>query len=203
VRLSEPERFWSKVEKSDEIDACWNWTASTFDGGYGQFRVGGRAGKNLIATRWLWVSMFGPIPNGLWVLHKCDNPRCCNPKHLFLGTHLDNIRDRDAKGRQVQGDAHWARRTPSKLARGDRHYSRTRPHLVASGDRHGTHRHPESVAYQQGEAHGSSTLTAHDIVTIRQLRADGKLLRDLAQQFGVSEGHISGITHRKYWAHIQ
>jgi hypothetical protein len=63
----------------------------------------------------------GCIPDGMLVLHKCDNPRCCNPEHLFLGTSQDNQDDKVSKGRQARGDGHYSRTTPEKLCRGVRH----------------------------------------------------------------------------------
>jgi hypothetical protein len=91
------QRFWPKVDKSGD---CWVWTASKNDRGYGHF---GRGGRTVSAHRVAWELARGPIPEGLWVLHKCDNPPCVNPAHLFLGTPGDNARDREAKGRGNQG----------------------------------------------------------------------------------------------------
>lgn len=104
------ERFWSKVRKSD---GCWEWTAGTFRQtiGYGAFKVreGGRWVRRG-AHRVAWALTFGPVPVGMFVLHKCDNPRCVRPEHLFLGTHAENMADRTRKGRQVGGEDHWAAR---------------------------------------------------------------------------------------------
>jgi hypothetical protein len=86
-------RFLGNVDKTD---ACWNWTAGTFSTGYGQYRVGARKVRTHRAA---YERLVGPIPVGMRVCHRCDNKRCCNPDHLFLGTDLDNARDRDAKGR--------------------------------------------------------------------------------------------------------
>lgn len=85
--------FWTKVEKRD-VSACWPWKGSVMGEGYGRYR-------QAYTHRLAWMLANGPIPAGLFVLHKCDNPPCCNPDHLFLGTQADNVRDRDAKGR------HW------------------------------------------------------------------------------------------------
>lgn len=95
------DRFWSKVDKSRGNDACWNWTAKSGDSGYGSILVGGRGGLFPFAHRLAYQLTHGTIPDGLWVLHKCDNPSCCNPSHLFLGTHQENMRDRNTKGRQA------------------------------------------------------------------------------------------------------
>lgn len=92
-------RFWEKVEKTD---GCWNWTACVlkgykgFTGGYGLFGIGG---KSFLVHRLSWEINNGRIPDGLCVLHTCDNRKCVNPEHLFLGTRGDNARDMVLKGR--------------------------------------------------------------------------------------------------------
>lgn len=92
-------RFWTYVDKSSE---CWNWTGGTFGGRYGQFRVGARKVK---AHRFAWVIAGNDIPLGMILCHRCDNPRCVRPDHLFLGTHADNAQDRDTKGRNARNNA--------------------------------------------------------------------------------------------------
>jgi hypothetical protein len=87
------ERFWSKVSKSDK---CWIWTISKDHAGYGYFSL---SGKTVKAHRVAWELTYGDIPDGLCVLHRCDNPSCVNPEHLFLGDTVINNRDRAAKGR--------------------------------------------------------------------------------------------------------
>lgn len=94
-------RFWTKVNKNGPtlqpaLGPCWLWTAGTTKAGYGQ---AASAGLNRYAHRVSWRLTHGPVPDGLWVLHKCDNPPCLNPAHLFLGTAKDNAMDREAKGR--------------------------------------------------------------------------------------------------------
>ncbi len=93
---SAQKRFWSKVAITD-ADGCWNWSAFKNNQGYGQFGLG--SGNMKAAHRLSWIMRNGPINNGLWVLHECDNPSCVNPNHLFLGTVADNNHDRDRKGR--------------------------------------------------------------------------------------------------------
>jgi hypothetical protein len=90
-------RFWAKVRKQD---GCWEWHASIFKAtGYGQFALTSTQPET--AHRMAWVLTHGYIPDGKYVLHKCDNRKCCNPDHLFLGTPQDNMIDMVAKGRHV------------------------------------------------------------------------------------------------------
>ncbi len=97
-------RFYDKV-KVDVNTGCHEWTGGKTTQGYGNFRFNGRVS---LAHRVSWTLRYGGITNGLHCLHKCDNPSCVNPEHLFLGTHQDNMADRDAKGRgkQLRGEAH-------------------------------------------------------------------------------------------------
>ena len=77
---------------------------NTAGGGYPLSCLG--AGKYTATSRAVWEECFGPIPKGLFVLHKCDNPKCVNPEHLFLGTQKDNMEDKTRKGRQARGTRH-------------------------------------------------------------------------------------------------
>jgi hypothetical protein len=93
-RQSFEDRFWSKVRKTE---GCWEWTAGTYRKGYGKFSVA--RSTNAQAHRVSWQMGSGPIPDGLFVCHHCDNPSCVRPDHLFLGTNRDNVRDCVQKGR--------------------------------------------------------------------------------------------------------
>lgn len=93
------ERFWEKVIVAGPDD-CWLWTASTYRNGYGQIGIANQ--KITSAHRISYELHNGPIPDNLLVLHKCDNHRCVNPVHLFLGTQQDNIDDMHKKGRNRQ-----------------------------------------------------------------------------------------------------
>jgi hypothetical protein len=99
--MNRAERFWSKVRQAD-IEDCWEWMASTCNSGYGQFgdKIHSRWTMRL-AHRVAYELVYGSVPGHLLVCHRCDNKLCCNPLHMFLGTHTDNALDMRRKGRQV------------------------------------------------------------------------------------------------------
>ncbi|MGE4197670.1 MAG: HNH endonuclease signature motif containing protein [Phycisphaerales bacterium] len=123
MNLNEQEiiRFWEKVDKSDDA-SCWNWTASKRHKGYGAF-VHTMDGKYVQgrAHRFSYMLHIGEIPSGMFVLHKCDNPACVNPSHLFLGTNHDNVRDMVSKGRHVPGGTHC--KSNGKWKKGINHHN--------------------------------------------------------------------------------
>ena len=92
-----PPHFLAKVDRSG---SCWLWTAATDPDGYGRFRFDG---ENRKAPRVAYALAVGHITDGLCVLHRCDNPRCVRPSHLFVGSRQDNNLDRTAKGRDAKG----------------------------------------------------------------------------------------------------
>lgn len=93
-------RFWQKVEQGD---GCWRWFGKLNAQGYGIVQ---RGGKTLLAHRYAFTITRGEIPDGMNVCHRCDNPPCVNPAHLFLGSHGDNAADKTQKGRQARGERH-------------------------------------------------------------------------------------------------
>ena len=168
-------RFWANVDKNRPIPAhvntpCWLWVAAKVRSGYGRFWV---SGKMLRAHRVAWMITQSPIPHDICACHRCDNPCCVNPSHLFLGTHADNSADREVKKR-------------SNPPRGDNHHSRI---------------HPERIA--RGEAQGGAKLTVSKVLDIRARHAAGGITqRQLAILFGVCFQSINLIVHRKIWKHL-
>lgn len=136
-RRSLEDRFWEKVRKAGP-DECWEWQAATNEKGYGRLTAG--RGVNLKAHRVAYaLSNGGELDADKHVLHRCDNPPCCNPRHLFIGSGKDNTRDMMQKGRQSKpphrfGEDHHNAKFDAKTARKIIKDSRT---LQAIADDHG------------------------------------------------------------------
>lgn len=196
------QRFWSKIDTTGE---CWLWTHQTQHTrlGYGRISTT-RGGPDFLAHRVSWELAYGPIPDGLWVLHNCpggDNPSCVRPTHLYLGTPRDNSRDMVQKGRSLRGDKHPSRLYPDRVARGDRHGSRTHPERLRRGDAHPLRQHPERAV--RGEAMGRARLTTTAVCAIRQLYETGQWShRQLAKQFSVTKSTIGRVLRGQTWRHV-
>lgn len=157
---------------------CVTWMGARNHKGYG---IDGRRG---LAHRIAWAATHGPIPTGMVICHRCDNPPCINVDHLFLGTQADNIADMRAKGRE-------------RKARGDAHPRRKCPGLWPSGDRHWTRQRPGALA---GERNGRARLTIADVETARRLHRDGESFRALARRFNVNRRTITQAVKGETWS---
>lgn len=181
---ADQKRFWKKVNKNgpilrDELGPCWVWTSCLAHFGYGKF---GASYKTIKAHRVSWILEHGSVAPEIFVLHKCDNPPCVNPKHLFLGTYADNAADCARKGRTASGDKSWQRTQPNKLAR---------------GDSNGARRHPERLP--RGESHGMSKFTNYDIAAIRASREPQEVL---AARYKANGNTIGNIRRHVTWRHL-
>lgn len=176
--------FWSKVNKTD---TCWEWMRALDKRGYGQIvaKLPEKKQASFRAHRVAWELTNGKIPEGLWVLHKCDNPKCCNPDHLFLGTHQDNMDDAVSKQRMAHGENHGLKRHPERIAR---------------GEKSGARLHPETV--QRGMDCGASKLTDDQVREIRASYVPRKTTGYLADKFGVHGETIRRVVARKIWKHV-
>lgn len=161
------DRFLAKISKTD---ACWLWTATKDQKGYGRF--GMVINKKYIsgyqAHRASWILFEGSIPDGMSVLHSCDKTSCVNPEHLYLGTHRDNMDDRVARG------------TRKGKGLGPR-YELRKPNLAV-----------------QGERHWNVKLSDEDVAIIRAIYAVGEAgQKTLAKCYSVSKQHISKLIRRE------
>ena len=201
-------RFWGKVNcKGPTPDQqnphytglgnCWTWLGGTRGKGYGAFRLG----KSKVSTHRLSYFMANGMTDKC-ILHRCDNPRCVRPDHLFEGTDSDNAKDRAAKnrGNSLCGDSHHARQRPWVMARGEQHGSKTKPDRVPRGDKTGARKHPELLP--RGEKHGNAKLKENDVVAIRRMYGDGETQSSIGQSFGVSQVLVGRIVNHKIWKHV-
>lgn len=195
-------RFWPAVDKSGPTQPhmatpCWIWTRCKKDWGYGVIKL---LGDQLGAHRASYILLRGDIPEGLILRHECDVPSCCNPDHLLPGTHADNARDRDTRGRCAVGERHGSRTKPDRVPRGERNGATTKPWTRPRGDSNGSRLHPESRP--RGEGQWQAKLTDALVVHIRREKADGKSNADIARAIGVSNGIVRNVVIGKTWRHV-
>lgn len=171
------DRFWSKVKKTDN---CWIWIGGRFNHGYGSFSS--YHGKRIYAHRYSWQISQGPIPDKMFVCHKCDNPPCVRPDHLFLGTHDDNMLDAKIKNRFATGVEQGRKVHPN-------------PFPIFSY---------ESPTNQKarGSKHGISKLTENDVRTIRQLLKT-HTQKHIAAMYNMTPGTLSVLARYITWRHVR
>lgn len=165
----EASRFWAKVDRSGGPDSCWEFQGCRDRKGYGHFAI---KQKPRGAHRIAWTLVNGPIPEGMHALHRCDNPPCCNPAHLFAGTQLDNTADMMAKGRA---------RMIGRPANPNQ---------------------PPKPGHCKGEQHYSAKVTTDAVIDIRTRFLLGESQSALARHFEISQSMVFKIVHRKSWKHV-
>lgn len=173
-------RFWSKVDVNSDPGRCWEWQGKRRHLDYGVFAFWDperRKKGEKRAHRTSWELMYGEIPEGLFVCHHCDNPPCCNPYHLFLGTQADNMRDM---------------------------HSKERAHLITPEERAVGYALKRARGTGKGEKNPRAKLTDEDIRRMRALRAhEGMTLKDLASEFGVHYSVIGRIVRGELWRNVE
>lgn len=137
--LSPTDRFWAKVDKTPghgPKGECWIWIAAVDKDGYGHMWRN-ESSRNYAVHRFSWEQHNGPIPDGLGVLHHCDNPPCIRPDHLYCGTTIDNVRDRTVRGRE-RGELHGMAIVNESQVRTIRHrYATEKISQIALGKEYG------------------------------------------------------------------
>jgi len=175
--------FWNRVRKTR---GCWEWIGNRDRDGYGLLATKTPDGKcgSVGAHRIAWELTNGEIPHKLMVLHRCDNPSCVRPDHLFVGTAADNSADMVEKGRAARGDRHGLRLHPQSAPAGDRNGSRTKPECL-----------------KRGEQNPASKLTVEQVREIKRTYKKGK--HGFAKKYGVSKESILAIIGGKTWVHVE
>lgn len=224
-----PERhqrlFWEKVDKSCE---CWNWIGGKFSNGYGMVRYNR---KNFSAHRLSYAMAYGEVPSGKIVCHKCDNPSCVNPSHLFVGTYRDNIQDMIRKGRKANssGEANGqAKLTEGQVkeikiryAEGNVSHNElakeynvssaligliTQGKVWANVDgplTDGMSIRDKRPSKVKGERNANAKLKEQDIIAIRNRYAAGGItMRKLGEIFGICPQTVCSIVRKLKWKHV-
>lgn len=212
------ERFWAKVDRFGPIHPflgteCWLWRGSLTTAGYGQMSTDGILCQ---AHRLSWEIHLGPIPDGWQCLHKCDRPPCIRPDHLFLGSHQDNMADRDAKNRQARfpGTSNPSARLDETQVRQIREMAEQRiAHFDIAQEFQVSVSLIEKIVARKVWAqvspeqprtrrHSHAKLTESDVVEIRHLYNRGILQSDIAARFNISRGNVASIVTRQIWANV-
>lgn len=197
-------------------EGCWDWKGYIARTGYAEI---GRS-KNFHeknAHRISWMIHKGNIPEGMYICHKCDNPKCTNPDHLFIGTHQDNDKDRDEKGRNVKGEDVESsilkdqdiKEIKTLLTQGKSCLEISRKYDVSHDaikriNKNETWKHiPWPTEIQGNGRDGPRKLSIQDVIEIKKLLKLGVPCSKLGRDYGVTKESINAIKNGKNWKHIK
>lgn len=207
--------FWNNVAISAFDEACWPWKGRTDENGRGRCRF--RRASDVLAYRAAYELEYGVIPDGMFVLHKCDWPLCCNPFHLFLGTQFHNMRDMKQKGRGVNPVLHGEDHgrciiSDADIARMRRRYaeghithaelaqmfnvSPTQTGRILRGESRGLEPLIQPKK-RSGKLQPASKLTDAQVAEIRAIGVSDISYRELGERYGVSHTQIRNILSGK------
>jgi hypothetical protein len=190
------ERFWKRVDRTGD---CWEWQGQLSEKGYGQLQV---QGKQKRAHRVSWELSNGPIPDGMVIMHRCDNPKCVRPEHLSVGTVADNNRDMQRKGRArfalLPGQRNGAAKLSDEQARqvsANRGQATAQELVNMFGVSAAT-----VYAIWRGSRWGlpARPWRALDANTVHKVRASSESLSSLARRLGVSRHVIVYVKQGGY-----
>ena len=198
------EKMDAYVDRSGGADACWPWTRGRSSDGYGRIYPGGGATVALTAHRVAYELEHGvEVPNDMEVLHACDNPPCCNPAHLSVGTHAQNMAEMAERGRSIKGARNPRRKVTDEQIEQMLEMKRGGARNVDIGERFGVsgpHVSKLLNGVQRAEVLDHKRrdfvrrkLTDDQVAEIRTRRAAGERRNDLAAEFGVAGPYISQI----------
>jgi len=200
------DRFLSKVNIIFEENGCWEWIGPRPGGRYGRFHYGGRYAS---AHRFSYSMFYGDIPDGSYILHRCDNMRCVNPAHLFLGDARSNAVDMVRKGRSPRQklnvcDVEKIRALLGRYEHGD---------YVRIGEMFGVHKDVISNIHKGlrwGHVSGtcdtgnkSRKLDETQVAEIKRAFLSGATNKQIAEKYGVSRRNIANIRAGDTWKHVQ
>lgn len=211
--LSVQQRFDRQVKKSG---GCWLWAAATDKNGYGIFRATVAGVEHKRAHRASWALSTGQVlAAGDIICHKCDNPRCVNPEHLFVGTHLDNMRDKIAKGRArvavgtATGHAVLTEEQARSVLADPRPYAQIAADYGITASTVGSLKQRKSWKHIDGTSVKAERVSPRKGVSnkitpeiVKAIRASHETGRALSEKYGTTPQTICDIRKRRSWAHI-